>query len=497
MRRARAVIAPLLVVTAALILLPGLGGTSYVSAAGTFLVSNRNDSGAGSLRQAITDANNSGGGTVDATGVKGTITLLTALPSFDSNITLNGPGAGQLTVERSSAAGTPDFGIFAVNNGKSVSLSGLTIKNGSNRFGGGISNAGTVTITDCTVSGNTATIGGGIFTQGTLVVNGCTIANNTAESGGGINNFDFSVTISGSTVIDNSARQGGGLMSDGTVAINGSAFIHNSAQFAGGGVFNAYGALTITNSTFFGNAAVNGYGGAILNNNYAAADPTVSNSTIAGNTAGLGGGGVDNGGTLRLQSTIVAKNLGPNPDVSRSFVSGGNNLIGDTTGHVGAEAAKGDLLNVDPLFQQDGAGRPLLQDNGGGTLTVALQPESPAVDKGKNFLALAADQRGAGFSRRVDVPSVGNGSGDGTDIGAVELQVLLISGVTRSGKNLVVSGAGFAEGAKVYIDGEQRKTIYESADSLVGKKAAKGLPLGAKIKVRNPDGSESNEWAYQ
>jgi hypothetical protein len=74
---------------------------------------------------------------------------------------------------------------------------------------------------------------------------------------------------------------------------------------------------------------------------------------------------------------------------------------------------------------------------------------------------------------------------------------LRISGVIKSGKNLIVSGTGFVEGAKIFIDGEQRKTIYESPTSLTGKKAAKGLPAGVKIRVRNPDGSLSNEWTYQ
>lgn len=81
--------------------------------------------------------------------------------------------------------------------------------------------------------------------------------------------------------------------------------------------------------------------------------------------------------------------------------------------------------------------------------------------------------------------------------GTIPIAGPAINNVVRSGKNLLVSGSGFVEGAKIFIDGEQKKTIYESTTSLTGKKAAKGLPSGVKIKVRNPDGSQSNEWTYQ
>ena len=74
------------------------------------------DSGPGSLRAAITQAD------VDTTpdtimfapSVTGTITLLSALPDLSADITIDGPGASVLTVARSAAAGTPDFRIFTV-----------------------------------------------------------------------------------------------------------------------------------------------------------------------------------------------------------------------------------------------------------------------------------------------------------------------------------------------------------------------------------------------
>src|SRR5262249_1434935 len=64
-----------------------------------------------------------------------------------------------------------------------------------------------------------------------------------------------------------------------------------------------------------------------------------------------------------------------------------------------------------------------LGNNGGPTQTMALSPGSPAIDQGKNFTTETNDQRGAGFPR-VDLPVPNAGNGDGTDIGAFEIQSL-------------------------------------------------------------------------
>jgi hypothetical protein len=58
-----------------------------------------------------------------------------------------------------------------------------------------------------------------------------------------------------------------------------------------------------------------------------------------------------------------------------------------------------------------------LADNGGPTLTMALLPDSPAIDVGGGVVDPASDgfdQRGKGFGRR---------NGFGLDVGAYELQV--------------------------------------------------------------------------
>ncbi len=113
------------------------------AAAVTLTVTNGSDSGAGSLRQAILDA--ASGDTINFSlpANSSTITLTNAELLIDKSLTITGPGADQLTVQRSTASGTPDFRIFNITFGDfDVTISGLTIANGSvtGSDGGGIIN---------------------------------------------------------------------------------------------------------------------------------------------------------------------------------------------------------------------------------------------------------------------------------------------------------------------------------------------------------------------
>src|SRR6266481_8094676 len=171
--------------------------------AATITVINTNDSGTGSLRQALADANN--GDTINFS-VTGTITLTSGQLVVGSSATVSGPGANQLTVQRSTDVGTSDFRIFYISSGKTVTISGLTITNGhpSGLFpddsGGAIYNDhATLTVNNCTLSGNSATWGGGIYNFGestgnaTLAVSNSTVTGNSAggdnfSGGGGIYN---------------------------------------------------------------------------------------------------------------------------------------------------------------------------------------------------------------------------------------------------------------------------------------------------------------------
>src|SRR5262249_17502153 len=148
--------------------------------------------------------------------------------------TITGPGAGRLTVQRSTDA-LEFFRIFHIPTSTvTVFISGLTISNGSvvgeerpgggDANGGGIRSSGVLTLTDCTISANRASgsnflggNGGGVLNEnGTMIITRCTISNNSASAsanptepaysdGGGILNYSGgSLTITNSTISGNS-----------------------------------------------------------------------------------------------------------------------------------------------------------------------------------------------------------------------------------------------------------------------------------------------------
>ena len=125
--------------------------------AATITVINTNDSGAGSLRQALADTND--GDTIDF-AVTGTITLTTDELLVDKSITIIGPGSDNLTVDGNHASR-----VFHVSSGVTATVAGLSITHGGEvpGAGGGIYNDhSTLAIDHCTVSGNHGSVGGGV-----------------------------------------------------------------------------------------------------------------------------------------------------------------------------------------------------------------------------------------------------------------------------------------------------------------------------------------------
>ena len=143
---------------------------------------------------------------------------------------------------------------------------------------------------------------------------------------------------------------------------------------------------------------------------------------MGGNSAS-GGGGIYNAfsgpfgsATVTIGDTVLnAGATGANIDNNGGTItSHGYNLSSDDGG--GFLTGPGDQINTAPMLGP-------LQDNGGPTFTHALLTGSPAIDKGKNMDGLTTDQRGPGFVRTFDNPSIPNAiGGDGTDIGAFEVQ---------------------------------------------------------------------------
>jgi hypothetical protein len=298
-------------------------------------VTNANDSGPGSLRQALAIAND--GDTIDATGVSGVITLTSGTLLVNHSVTINGAGADVLAVD-----GNMGSRVFQTLSAKTVTISGFTIRNGhTGTDGAGVDHedGGTMTISNCTISGNTAGLGAGIFNGSMLTVANTTFSDNMAADGGGIYN------------------SGGGMLT-----ITNSTFSGNSASF-GGGIFNI-GAFAITNSTLSGNSAV-GFGGGIFNTQIL----EIGNTVLQ---AGDSGANISNTGGI---VTSFGYNL--------SSDDGGGFLIGP-----------GDRINTNPLLGplQDNGGPTFTHALLPGS--PAIDAGDPSFTPPPFF-----DQRGPGFNR--------------------------------------------------------------------------------------------------
>jgi hypothetical protein len=422
---------------ALLSLIVALWGVAITAHAATLTVTNTHDNGPGSLRQTLAEAND---GDKIVFSVSGAIDLTSGELLLDKSVTISGPGRDNLAVD-----GNAMSRVFHVASGTTVTISGLTIRNGmvTGNFpvgsGGGIySFQATLTLNDCAISGNSATYGGGVTNDAfndengdpwaILTITNSTLSGNSASYGGG-GGFNTSgrwtgavLTIDNSTFTGNSAGSyGGGIDNNGYEVIGASATLNNSmlsgnSSAYGGGIYNSaadgYGSLEVNNSTVAGNSATYG-GGGVFNVSYIGAQAVlqVRNSTISSNSAQTGGGidnDSDDGGTVAyISNSTFSGNLASGP--------GGGSVFNSAEGFGGAVvhlndvilqggAAGGNILNQGGAVISDGHNlsndtcggfltgpgdrtniEPMLgplQDNGGPTLTHALLLGSPAIDAG-------------------------------------------------------------------------------------------------------------------
>jgi parallel beta helix pectate lyase-like protein len=420
-------------------------------------VTSCDDSGSGSLRNAVDSAVS--GDTVDLTQLGcSTITLTSGdIAIAQDDLSIEGPGAAALTV-----SGNDVYSVFRHSGSGTLAVRGLTIAHGRKYLpasanidtrGGCIYSKGSVDaenvlIEHCYVgTGNTSYLGRG----GAILASvGITLTNSTitASAAGGSQNFNgaggavdsLSVVIRHSTIdhcyaefqpailadalsldyswIHDNGGAGAAIAAIGNADIRNSTISANSQAF-GAAVYlkgeHASYPLHIVNSTISGNFGRAG-AGVQIGGPY----PTViANSTIAFNEAiaeyddsGKYGAGIYAvaGATVSLQSTIVAENKFLATDNTESVddiggegtFSGSNNLA---LFAVPPARLPSDTLVADPLLLA-------LANNGGPTLTHALDIGSPAIDRGNDTSGQSNDQRGDGFARTM---------GSATDIGAYEL----------------------------------------------------------------------------
>jgi hypothetical protein len=465
---------------AALLLVPAATAQAAIT------VSNSNDSGSGSLRQAISDA--APGETILVPA--GTYTLSSDELTIEKSLTIAGHGAADTTV----SSGGP-FRVFDVSGpGNSVTISGITIRNGHEGAPGGVAEGGglrnekaNLTLQNVLVTENHADVSGKSSGQ-----------NGGVAQGGGILSNEGSFTLEGSTVSGNSATavgagsggnggiaEGGGLavFAPTSVTIRNSDFAGNIADVRGGsgggnggiveggGLFAEVGTTTAANvssNTVSGNVGdasggEGGNGGIVEGGGMlvfsAAPSGSLSNLTIAGNAGHAPGGSEGNGGiveggglmlALETGSTLTllgATLVGNSVDAPGGLPQGGNlyaspgakiadSIVSGGTGPTGSENCGSKLESLG--FNLESANEcgftavgdqvdtdPLLgalQDNGGPAPTMLPAATSPAIDHGSAF-GLTTDERGQ--ARPVDLASTPNSSApgsDGSDIGAVEVQ---------------------------------------------------------------------------
>jgi hypothetical protein len=280
----------------------------------TFTVANFNDSGVGSLRQAILSADKDTG----ASTIKFSPTLAStgifpqsALPILDNpqGITIDGSTKTTNVLVDLYTSYVPDMqdGAFVNRTGNGLVVAphtSATIKN--------------ITLTGASaraveVDSSTATLSkvvvsyssdGGILNNGgTLSIVDSSVHNNTANSGGGVSNLGGTLTITGSDFESNSVGSGGAIFTDGgTVTIqsdaagNPSLVGFNRAGGGGGGLeMIDHAVVTITNARFFDNDAF--FGGAIDNGGSVL---TATNSLFVLNSAYVGGALYDQGSTATV-----------------------------------------------------------------------------------------------------------------------------------------------------------------------------------------------------
>lgn len=352
----------------------------------TQTVTNLDDSGPGSLRQAVNDSNVTYGLDVIEfqAGLSGTITLTSGDIDINDDVVINAPVPSVITVSGGNIGaprGEPEISrIFRIYGDRgqpergglgdpsynllSVDIIGLTMTDGyTDENGGAIyANNAEVTIRDSVITNNQAYDGGGIAQYGgVLRVIDSTISFNQADGdetgdGGGI-------------FMDAYGGNFGDPASTGNMVIRNSTIDNNTADYYGGGIHIEEGATLAIDNTTISNNSVSGSGGGggimidILENS-----ASISNSTITANTSNENGGGIrldelqGYSDSLTLDNTIVSYNTALNEGGE-----GGGIFVGEEGSRL--HIVNGSMIENNTA-DQDGGGIAFYADEDGAALSI-------------------------------------------------------------------------------------------------------------------------------
>jgi hypothetical protein len=352
--------------------------------AAIFQVTNVNDSGPGSLREAIELANANGEPDTIEFLVTGTIVLQSNLPILSESLVIQGSGTNDLIID-----GNQDYRPFRLAgiSGSSYVIEDLTLRNGfSNDTGGAIV----------------------VLSNASLILNRCIVEDSAALEGGGIAAFG-PIQITDTIVRANQSGFGGGILLDGAShSIKRSSVLLNFSGI-GGGIYVGPAALVeIENVTVAGNSASNdaqsalGGGLAVVNGS-----AMVRHSTFALNRADSGAGVafVGTGSAQEFANNILHNNLTWSDGMANCSGVLPNDFANLSSDGSCQLFGASDLQFVDPLLDD-------LDFYGGPTPSFLPRPGSLAVNSADNSLCASHDQRNR---PRPDSP------GGNCDRGAVEV----------------------------------------------------------------------------
>lgn len=408
---------------------------------GAVVVSNNQDSGTGSLRQAISDA--LVGDVISFStsyfNQPRTIALASTLV-VNKSMSIIGPGATLLTLDANNLRRHLNVDAPAT-----LNLRGMRFTRGNP--GAGVSggailvNLGTLSASEITVDSSSGNVGGCIYNNGTLNLALARLSGCQANFAAGLfNEAGKTATISDTRIENNVATgPGGGIGNPGTLVLERVSLSGNQATIGGG--INSYGTATLSNTTVSGNTAENG-GGMYLGGT---GTTSLTHATVSANNAQYNGGvGAEFDAVVNLKGALVAGNtrsIDQAPDAGGNFTSLGYNLIGSTIGTTfrpSSPSLVGNIIGAPARLAP-------LGDNGGYSLTHAPLHNSQAIDAAGPGLTVD----GRGLARPIDYSNLSNASGgNGSDIGAFELQVSTPGNVvaTPAAGGLSISFSGGANG---------------------------------------------------
>jgi hypothetical protein len=285
------------------------GATTYFSTNITVrVVKNNADSGVGSLRQTLQDAN-SGDSIVFASSVTGTVSLINGELLISKSLTIAGPGMGSLAISCINSSRILNIGSNTI-----VAISGLTIRDGhaadgasgvfsnlvpgvDGQNGGGICNHGRLTLSDCSLFGNSSGDGGNGGSFNDASCEGCLSlqvavsssdaslpldAPSAAIDSFGVDDIEAFASDGATSLDGGMGGNGGGIYNDGTLVLNQCVISGNSTGKGGNGG---------STDSFQGSGGGNGGGGGSGGGIYSDGLVILTNCSVTGNLTGGGGNG--------------------------------------------------------------------------------------------------------------------------------------------------------------------------------------------------------------